>query len=53
MHDKAVIVLDPDDFYGPLWAYLDALREQGFVRQAALDVLRRVATIEDALALLP
>jgi hypothetical protein len=53
MHDKPVIVLDPDDFYGPLWAYLDALCEQGFVRQAALDVLRRVATIEDALALLP
>lgn len=53
MHDKPVIVLDPDGFYAPLWAYLGTLREQGFVRQAALDVLRHVRTVDDALALLP
>jgi uncharacterized protein (TIGR00730 family) len=48
MHDKPVIVLDPDGFYAPMWAYLDTLREQGFVRQAALDRLRRVTTVEAA-----
>ena len=53
MHDKPVIVLDPDGFYAPLWAYLGTLREHGFVRQAALDVLRHVRTVDDALALLP
>jgi uncharacterized protein (TIGR00730 family) len=53
MHDKPVLVLDPDDFYGPLWTYLDVLRVRGFVRGAALEVLQRVATIDAALALLP
>jgi uncharacterized protein (TIGR00730 family) len=53
MHDKPVLVLDPDDFYGPLWSYLDALRERGFVRRPALDALSRVSTIDAALALLP
>jgi uncharacterized protein (TIGR00730 family) len=48
MHDKPVIVLDPTGFYEPLWVYLDALRDQGFVRQAALDLLHRVATVEAA-----
>lgn len=48
MHDKPVVVLDPDGFYGPLWDYLDALRDRGFVRPAALDMLRRVTTVDDA-----
>jgi uncharacterized protein (TIGR00730 family) len=51
MHDKPVIVLDPTGFYEPLWGYLDALRDQGFVRQAALDRLHRVATLEAAFEL--
>jgi uncharacterized protein (TIGR00730 family) len=51
MHDKPVIVLDPDGFYTPLWAYLESLRDQGFVRQAALDHLHRVTTVEAAFAL--
>ena len=50
MHRKPVIVLDPDGFYDPLWQYLNALRGKGFVRQAALDVLIRVRTIEAAVA---
>ncbi|MDQ2748198.1 MAG: TIGR00730 family Rossman fold protein [Actinomycetota bacterium] len=52
MHDKAVIVLDPVGFYDPLWAYLEALRDKGFVRQAALDLLHRVTTVEAAFALI-
>lgn len=53
MHAKPVIVLDPDGLYTPLWVYLDALRDKGFVRQAALDILRRVTTVDEALALVP
>lgn len=52
MHDKPVIVLDTDGFYDPLWAYLGALRAKGFVRQAALDVLQRVATVDAAFELI-
>jgi len=53
MHDKPVIVLDPDGFYAPLWQYLDALHSGGFVRAAALDVLHRVSTVDAAIALVP
>jgi uncharacterized protein (TIGR00730 family) len=52
MHQKPVIVLDPDGFYAPLWEYLYSLRDKGFVRQAALDVLHRVTSVDDALALI-
>jgi uncharacterized protein (TIGR00730 family) len=52
MHGKPVIVLDQDDFYEPLWRYLDDLRERGFVRAAALAALRRAATIDEAFAFL-
>jgi uncharacterized protein (TIGR00730 family) len=51
MHDKPVIVLDPDGFYDPLWAYLESLRDKGFVRQAALDHLHRVTTVDAAFEL--
>lgn len=50
MHDKPVVVLDPDGFYGDLWRYLFTLRDKGFVRQQALDVLHRVSTVEAAFA---
>jgi hypothetical protein len=53
MHDKPVIVLDADGFYGPLWDYLDVLEAKGFVRRTALDALQRVTTVDEALALLP
>ena len=52
MHAKPVVVLDPDGFYDPLWAYLDTLRDRGFVRAAALDALVRVTTVDDAFAAL-
>jgi uncharacterized protein (TIGR00730 family) len=50
MHAKPVAVLDPDGFYDPLWQYLDGLRSRGFVRSAALDVLRRTSTVNEAFA---
>lgn len=52
MHAKPVLVLDPDGFYRPLWTYLESLVDQGFVRQAALDRLHRVSTVDDAFAVL-
>jgi uncharacterized protein (TIGR00730 family) len=53
MHAKPVVVLDPDGFYGPLWRYLEDLRDAGFVRQAALDALVHAPTVDAALAALP
>ena len=50
MHGKPVFLLDPDSFYEPLWRYLDQLREAGFVREAALAALRRVASVEELAA---
>jgi uncharacterized protein (TIGR00730 family) len=52
MHRKPVVVLDPDGFYDPLWHYLDDLRERGFVRASALDVVRRTTTLDEAFAAL-
>ncbi|HZB51403.1 MAG TPA: TIGR00730 family Rossman fold protein [Mycobacteriales bacterium] len=52
MHAKPVVVLDPDDFYAPLWAWLEDLVARGFVRRAALDSLLLVRTVPDALTAL-
>ena len=52
MHDKPVIVLDPDGFYEPLWSWLHDLVDRGFVRQAALDALYRVTSIDEAFAVI-
>jgi uncharacterized protein (TIGR00730 family) len=50
MHPKPVAVLDPDGFYEPLWRYLDDLCARGFVRPAALGVLHRTSTVDEAFA---
>jgi uncharacterized protein (TIGR00730 family) len=52
MHAKPVAVLDPDAHYDPLWQWLDGLRDRGFVRGAALDVLARVRTVDEAFSAL-
>jgi uncharacterized protein (TIGR00730 family) len=52
MHPKPVAVLDPDGFYDPLWKFLDDLCARGFVRAAALDVLHRTSTVDEAFAAL-
>ena len=49
MHAKPVVVLDPDDFYAPLWAWLHSLAARGFVRSTALDSLTLTRTIPEAL----
>jgi uncharacterized protein (TIGR00730 family) len=50
MHPKPVIVLDPEGFYDPLIAWLETLVGRGFVRQAAIDALVRVTTVEAVIA---
>ena len=49
---KRVVVLDQDGFYDGLWAFLDSLRERGFVRDAALQRLHRVHSVDEAFTLL-
>lgn len=49
MHAKPVVVLDPDGFYAPLWAWLEDLETRGFVRRTALDLLLLTRTVPDAL----
>jgi uncharacterized protein (TIGR00730 family) len=50
LHGKAVFVLDPDGYFRPLWTYLESLVDSGFVRQAALDYVRQVSTVDDLFA---
>jgi hypothetical protein len=52
MHAKPVVVLDPDGFFDPLWTYLDTLRDRGFVRAEALEMLEVVTTVDDAFSVL-
>lgn len=48
MHAKPVVVLDPDGFYAPLWAWLHELAERGFVRRSALDTVLLARTVTAA-----
>jgi len=48
LHAKPVVVLDPDGFYAPLWAWLRDLSERGFVRPGALDGLLLTSTPAEA-----
>jgi uncharacterized protein (TIGR00730 family) len=48
MHDKPVVVLDPDDVYAHLRAQVDALVEGGFVRPVAAAAAVWVRTVDEA-----
>jgi uncharacterized protein (TIGR00730 family) len=49
LHAKPIVVLDPDGFYAPLWAWLRDLADRGFVRTVALDTLLLTRTVGQAL----
>jgi uncharacterized protein (TIGR00730 family) len=49
MHDKPVVVLDPDGTYAGLRELVERLRDRGFVRAAALGALTWAASVEAAL----
>lgn len=48
MHDKPVVVLDPDGVFDHLRRQVDEMTERGFVRPAAHDALRWTTTIAEA-----
>jgi uncharacterized protein (TIGR00730 family) len=49
MHDKPVVVLDPDGHYDPLFAWLEGLRGSGFVSDRGLAGVVRTTTVTAAL----
>ena len=49
MHDKPVVVLDPDGLYAPLRAQADLLLERGFLRAASLDAVVWTTSVTEAL----
>ncbi len=51
MHDKPVVLLDPDGHYDGLFGWLDGLRAGGYVAEAALDRLLTVGDVDAALDL--
>ncbi|MFN8226913.1 MAG: TIGR00730 family Rossman fold protein [Mycobacterium sp.] len=51
MHEKPVVLLDPDGHYDGLLAWLDGLRDGGYVAQGALDRLLTVRDVDAALDL--
>lgn len=52
MHDRPVVVLDPDDLYDPLREQIRVLVERGFMRPASAELLRWAGTVEGAFDLL-
>jgi len=52
LHDKPVVVLDPFDFYAPVRAHATLLRDEGFLRDSALDALTWTGSVEEAFAAL-
>lgn len=49
LHDKPVVLLDPDGHYAGLWTWIAGLLDAGFVSQRAMDRLLVVDELETAL----
>lgn len=52
MHDRPVVVLDPDGLYDPLREQIRVLVERGFLRPASAGLLLWASTVQGALDLL-
>src|SRR3954447_17411047 len=48
MHDKPLVVLDPDDIFAPLREQVDALVRKGFARESVNDAIVWAVTVEAA-----
>ena len=48
MHDKPVVVLDPDGVFAPLREQVDLLVERGFARPSVRDAIEWVTTVGEA-----
>ena len=51
MHDKPVVLLDPDGHYDGLFAWLESLVESGYIHPGALERIVVVRDVDAALAL--
>jgi len=51
LHDKPVVVLDPDGVFEQLRGQLDTLVEQGFLRRGALEAMVWTSSVSDAVSL--
>jgi uncharacterized protein (TIGR00730 family) len=49
MHDKPVVLLDPDTHWTGLLSWVHELRSRGFASDVALDTLTVASTVDDAL----
>ncbi|MFJ9447790.1 TIGR00730 family Rossman fold protein [Kitasatospora sp. NPDC101235] len=49
VHDKPLILLDPDDHFGGLLDWVADARARGFVQASSLTAVRHVRTVADAL----
>jgi uncharacterized protein (TIGR00730 family) len=49
MHDRPVVVLDPDGVFAPLRALIDRLHDGGFVRDHAVAALTWTTSVADAI----
>jgi uncharacterized protein (TIGR00730 family) len=49
MHDKPVVVLDPDGLYAPLRAQVEVLLARGFLRASSLDAVTWTTSVAEAL----
>ncbi len=52
LHDKPIVVLDPDDAYAPLRAQHDQLVDRGFARESTYDAVAWATTVGEAIDLL-
>jgi hypothetical protein len=48
LHRKPIVVLDPDDFYAGMFAWLGKLADTEFVRHSALDLVTTVSSVPAA-----
>lgn len=52
MHDKPVVVLDPEGVFAPLREQVETLVEQSFLRRSAADALVWTSSVDEAFAAL-
>ncbi|HSM94577.1 MAG TPA: TIGR00730 family Rossman fold protein [Rhizomicrobium sp.] len=52
VHNKPIVVLNTERFYGPLQAMMEHVVRQGFAKPAALDLYRVAATPAEAMAMI-
>ncbi|MBU2962912.1 TIGR00730 family Rossman fold protein [Citreicella sp. C3M06] len=52
LHDKPIVLLDSDGFWGPLKALLSHVVNEGFAEASLLDFVQSAPSAEDAMAIL-